>query len=221
MKQNIVIIITTLLIIFGLYHFAFRPWMFTWGASKEDLAKSYPGDELLPKNAHNRIRVITINTPVEKIFPYFRQLGQDRAGFYSYDFLEQLFGAEIYNTYTIKKEWQERKQGDAVLFAPKDKFNGMAKMYVAVWIPNKAMIFVTPDDYNKLKNGNKASGLWGFVLEPIDKNTTKLVMLSKGIDGVSSPFGGKISTYLFWDNAHFIMERKMMLTLKQLAEREE
>ena len=48
----------------------------------------------------------------EKVYPYLKQLGCDKAGFYSYDVLERLFGYHIYNDYAIEQKWQNPKVGD-------------------------------------------------------------------------------------------------------------
>ncbi|GAA0246458.1 hypothetical protein ACFFQF_05480 [Haladaptatus pallidirubidus] len=42
-------------------------------------------------------RAITIDAPVEDLWPWVVQLGQGRGGFYSYDWLENLVGAGIHN----------------------------------------------------------------------------------------------------------------------------
>ena len=46
--------------------------------------------------------------------PGWCRSGQDRGGFYSYDWLERLFGAQIHNVDEIRPEWQKRAGGDFV-----------------------------------------------------------------------------------------------------------
>jgi hypothetical protein len=62
-----------------------------------------------------------------KIWPWIVQIGQDRAGFYSYTQLENLFGCEMRNAGQIVPEWQERHVGDMVWMTPKRKFNGVGR----------------------------------------------------------------------------------------------
>ena len=38
---------------------------------------------------------MTIQAPVEQAWPWLAQLGQDRGGFYSYEWLENLAGCEM------------------------------------------------------------------------------------------------------------------------------
>ncbi len=54
-------------------------------------------------------------------------------------------------------------------------------------------------------------GVWAFALEPVSDHTTRLVMLSLTAKR-------RLADRIFWEPAHFVMERKMMLTIKQLAE---
>jgi hypothetical protein len=48
------------------------------------------------------------------------------------------------------------------------------------------------------------------------ENTTRLVMLSLGAEAPSP--SRRLADVLFWEPAHFVMERRMMLTIKRLAE---
>jgi hypothetical protein len=50
-------------------------------------------------------------------------LGQDRAGFYSYDWLERAFGARVHNSTDLRSEWQQRTVGERV-FATQDGYLG-------------------------------------------------------------------------------------------------
>ncbi len=67
-----------------------------------------------------------------------------------------------------------------------------------------------------VKAGRAPNGTWGFVLEPIDAHTTRLIVCTRG--GESHGLAGKLFAWFVFDPAHFIMERKMMLGIKQRAE---
>jgi len=51
---------------FGLY----RPWHLKWGATREDLARSMPGDEIAHRPIFNATRVVTIEARAEDIWPW-------------------------------------------------------------------------------------------------------------------------------------------------------
>jgi hypothetical protein len=59
-------------------------------------------------------------------------------------------------------------------------------------------------------------GTWTFIVVPLDQQRTRLVVRSRG------PETPSLARRLFWatvfEPAHFIMERKMMLRIKRLAE---
>jgi hypothetical protein len=61
-----------------------RPWHQHWGTTDHERARSWPGDELVPNACSAATHAITIHAPASQIWPWIVQIGQDRAGFYSY-----------------------------------------------------------------------------------------------------------------------------------------
>ncbi len=193
---------------------ALRPWYLNWGATKAEINRVWPGDELIIPNANRCTRAITINAPVEQVWPWIIQIGQDRAGFYSYTFLENLVLADMKNADRIIPEFQTRSVGDTVWLANKNRYGEIPRMRVVQLIPNRAMVLVRQPDFDASMNGKTASqGAWQFLLEPVGAHSTRLVM--RGVAGGGfNLFGREI-----FDPAHFIMERGMMLGIKKRAER--
>jgi hypothetical protein len=76
---------------------------------------------------------------------------------------------------------------------------------------------VSGPDWARLQNGRRSSGgSWGFILEPIDANHTRLLARLRG--GTPPTLAGRFLGAIFWDPAHFVMERRMLKTIKRLAE---
>src|SRR3954451_42913 len=98
----------------GAYAAVGRPLMLHWGATCADLRKPLPGDELVPGHGVQSTRAVTIEAPVDAVWPWLAQIGQDRAGFYSYEALENLAGCEMRNADAIHPEWQRRAPGETV-----------------------------------------------------------------------------------------------------------
>ena len=195
-----------------------RPWHQHWGMTRDELGRSWPGDELVPNACSDATHAITINAPASQIWPWIVQIGQDRAGFYSYTQLENLLGCEMRNAGQIVPEWQERRVGDMVWMTPKHKFNGVGRMEIAVLEPDRAMILVPARDVPPAaRPGGGANGTWGFILEPIDEHSTRLIMRGRG--ECAPRLRDRVIGYAFWEPAHFIMERKMMLSIKDRVER--
>ncbi len=146
------------------------------------------------------------------MWPWIVQMGYGRAGWYSYDWIEWLMGAGKYvegrSAVRIHPELQDLKAGDLVPFS---RFNA---------IPVTA---IQPERYLVIGNS------WAFVLKPIDGQRTRLVVRTRnpGFLGRSGrPWGpivhvlDLILNYLGYEpGLHLLMERKMMLGIKERAER--
>lgn len=192
---------------------AMRPWFLNWGATDEEIARHWPGDELAAEAASTATRAITIHAPADAVWPWIDQIGQDRGGFYSYAWLENLFGARIRNADRILPGQPERQVGDTVRMTPRERYGGKGCMRVARLEPGRDMVLVSPDDYdNAVTHGDAPEGTWAFILEPVDERTTRLIVRSR-----SGSRAGAFR-YLVFDPIHFVMERKMMLSIRDLAE---
>jgi hypothetical protein len=186
---------------------AARPWHMRWGSEGDELLASLPGDELVEGPVSYGIQhAVTIHAPVDAVWPWLVQLGQDRGGFYSYDWLERLFGTRIRNVDRIVPEWQRREVGDSV-FATAEGYLGTTRRFgwrVSRVDPGRVMVLEK----------------WGaFVLEPVGQNTTRFIVRTRGggettfADVALAPLG-----LLVFEPAHFIMQRRMLLGVKELAE---
>jgi len=199
------------------YLFALRPWHRRWGATDEELAAVLPGDALCPNATDQVTHAITIDAPPSRVWPWILQIGQDRGGFYSYSFLENLVGCEMHNTSEIVPEWQNRAAGDTVWFATPRHFGGQARMVAAIVEPERSMVLVTPADWKRLQSGERGREItWAFVLAPEGQGKTRLIARSRG--DAHPPLFKRAANYAFWEPAHFVMERKMLLTIKKLSE---
>lgn len=185
-----------------------RPWYQTWGTTAGERATTigYRGDEV---PGYRIDRGVTIRTRAESVWPWLAQIGQDRAGFYSYDWLERAIGAQIHNVDSLVPAWQERQVGDLVRAVQPDFFGGRfgsaLGWRVSAWDPPRSLT---------LEN-------WGtFVVRPIDDSTSRLLVHTRG---PGRPSLGALPLawlgfYLF-EPAHFVMERGMLLGIKRRAER--
>src|SRR5688500_7267689 len=89
------------------HHFIFRPVMLDWGAPERIQDVELSGDKFTSGGRHTRAVLVHANP--EKIWPWICQLGQERGGFYSYAWLENIFLADMRNTYSIKAKWQNSR----------------------------------------------------------------------------------------------------------------
>lgn len=82
------------------------------GASRAEAALPLPGDDLLPGADVQNDRACTIAAPPAAVWPWIAQLGQDKAGFYSFETLENLAGCRITGATRVHPEWQTVAAGD-------------------------------------------------------------------------------------------------------------
>jgi hypothetical protein len=183
------------------YWLAVRPAMLRWGATDAEAAATLPGDDLVPDPTLMSTRAITIDAPVEAVWPWLVQIGQGRAGFYSYTWLENIFTAQMKNADRVVREWQQLAVGDHVHLHP--------KVALPVLEVEAGRHIVLKDD-------------WSFVLRPIDDHTTRFIVRGRGVytlPDITNPILRFIYWRLIFEPAHFIMERGMLLGLKKRAER--
>ncbi|MEM8532269.1 MAG: hypothetical protein AAGF95_15595 [Chloroflexota bacterium] len=100
------------------YWLLLRPWYLHWGATDIDCERRLPGDDLIPRPYTQSTRAITIAASARDIWPWIVQIGQERGGFYSYDWLENLIGLDIHSADRIRPELQHLQVGDLIRFAP-------------------------------------------------------------------------------------------------------
>lgn len=203
-----------------LYLLFVRPWHLRWGATEEDVRKRLPGDELVPHPTLESTRAITIRAPAEEVWRWLVQLGQDRGGFYSYDRLENLAGADIHNVERIVPEMQHLKVGDFVPMAPVEWGVPTGGFTVVGIEPERTIVWRQgwPEALENLgPSEGQERGTWTFVLEKVDEGTTRLILRERS--GHRPHARDVIFHYLFMERQHFIMERGMLKGIKERAER--
>jgi hypothetical protein len=183
-----------------------RSWHSQWGVTDEELALAFPGDAADRDPAFEVNHGITIERSPAMVWPWILQLGQDRAGFYSYDWLENMFGLRIQNADRIHAEWQRRAVGDLVRAAPPDWLGGRVGSNLGWRIthvePERALVL----------------SWWGaFVLVPTSENRTRLFVRSK-VSDPKVPVWGAALSFATFELPHFIMERQMLRGIKARAE---
>ena len=197
--------LVTLLVIFTvavLYWFPLRRWFGRWGTTRDDLTRVMPGDAVITNPTHSATHAVTVNAPPSDIWPWLVQMGYQRGGLYSYDWLDRLFGfLDRPSANRVLPEFQHLAVGDKILLGPREELT------VTALEPSRALVL-----------SYKAHGLewvWQFGLYPVDKNHTRLV--TRGTERVPNTAGGWLFMRVM-EPAAFIMTRRMLLGLKQRAE---
>jgi hypothetical protein len=182
----------------GLFLAVLHPWLMNWGSTRDEQAMVLPGDAEAPNRYLTR--AITIDAPPAAVWPWLLQIGQDRAGFYSNDYLENLTGANIHNADVIRPEWQVRAVGDKVrMTTPEQTAIGGDATLLTVRILEPERVY--------------ADVPGRFVLQPVGDRATRLLLREK-LD-IPERSG---AMWLIWDPMHFVMEQRMLQGIKERAE---
>lgn len=201
-----------------------------WGVGEQAVARHYPGDELVPQPRWSWTHGIQIEAPAADVWPWVAQIGADRGGFYSYQSLENLIGCHVRNAGTIHPDWAARPGGELRLH-PK----APALRIVSVE-PGRALVaYMAP--VPDLQSGGAATGepppardqpsgkhrwmtaSWLFFIEAAGPARCRVISryrCATSDDLVSRlQFGPAII-----EPIGFAMDRRMLIGLKQRAERD-
>lgn len=181
-----------------LYRKLLRQPILTWGASEDEAAARLPGDELLEEADGVATRAITIHAPASAVWPWIAQLGPyPRGGAYTYDWIENLLGLNMHSAATILPDYQHPQVGEGFGF-------GANKMRFAIVEPEHVLAIRSAD-------GN---WVWTFVLTEQDGETRLISRNRFRLPKLKDKLG-----MIPMEPGSLVMERKMLLGIKQRAER--
>jgi hypothetical protein len=212
----IITIILILVVITALGYFFVRPKMLHWGTTPVEVDLYLAGDELILDPLLLSTRAITIKTNPERVWPWLAQMGQGRGGFYSYEWVENLFGLDIHNADRILPELQDLKIGDLIPF-----WQGGGVRVLKVEPASLLMLggtLVPGRDEDRLSvSSDNLGGTWVFALLSTNFGDTRLLVRAR-----VAKFPPKwLSIPLCWiliEPAHFFMERGMLYGIRRRAE---
>jgi hypothetical protein len=178
-----------------------RNWCLNWGATPDEAASPLRGDELLPAAVLVTTRAITIDATPDRVWPWLVQMGSGRAGTYSYDWLENLFGLDVHSAEVILPQFQDLKEGDEFPI-------GHAKLRIAALEPDELLTTWVPA-WHWVRT---------FCLIP-DGGMTRLVLRNR----IAYPGMRRLERMRrrsFCEPAGLVMETKMLRGIKARAERD-
>jgi hypothetical protein len=191
-----------------------EPWQRTWGATAAEAGAALPGDEHTRQPAEQVTRAITVEAPSDRIWPWLVQLGADRGGFYSYDWLEDLFGLRIHSATQIVPEWQHLRVGDLV-YADRARTGGWIVMEL---VPERVLVMKVADVERRAPI-DRHEGLgwefqWTFALQPEGDGRTRLLVRER------VAFGRRLTRLLMSPVGvvSFVMTRRMLRGIRERAE---
>ncbi len=174
-------------------------------ATPDEQARTLPGDAFIPQPLGSVNHAITIRRPPHDVWPWLAQMGAGRAGWYSYDFIDN--GGQR-SAKRILPEYQDIGVGSVLPAVP-----GAKDVFLVAQCQQEHNIVLTW----KLPSG-KYQTTWAFILEQPQQGQTRLIVRGRVAPGYR-PYGlpqwiavpaGRL--------AHSIMQRKQLLGIARRAE---
>lgn len=172
----------------------------SWGASPEEIAGAVVGDDLCPDAGVSATRCITIAAPPSDVFPWIRQMGFGRAGWYSYDLLDNL-GRK--SARKIHPEWQDVASGSLIPAGPMS--------FIASVVEEPHSFVLSTSTHGA---GKKLMFTLAYELRTHTEGTRLVTRMRARVD---IP-GGRVIEKLLLSPGDGIMVRKQLLTLQKVIE---
>lgn len=187
------------------------PRLARYGATDEEVAARLPGDELIPDGAVTTMAA-TLPAPPERVWPWLVQMGNGRAGWYSWDRLDN--GGRP-SADRIVPKWQDLKVGDRLAMVP----DGSAHFTVELLDAPRTLVLSSdlrlPQGRMTVPEGPLppvfSTAVWGFHLSPLPGGRTRLVVRTRG-EGRPKALAW-LADVAFNRPAHFVMQLRQFQNL--------
>jgi hypothetical protein len=200
----------------GIYALLVRPRLLRWGATPDEVRRPYPGADLIPGGKRGATMAITIEAPPARVWPWLVQMGYDRAGWYSWDALDNL---RRRSENRIHPEWQELAVGDRLTAMGKPAWT-VAALEPERFLGLQASFDLSgrPFDPAGLRPRFYTDSLWGFLLEALPGGRSRLVV--SGYWTLRPRWLQPFATFFLVEPTHWIMQTRQFANLKRYAERD-
>ena len=184
-----------------------------WGLDEATAGRAYPGDERVPTPTTFWTHGTEIDAPVEAVWPWIAQIGADRGGFYSYQWLENVIGCEVRNAESVHPEW-EVKVGDGLRLHP----DMPPLAVVEVERGRYWLAFGAADPAARAAGRSWAEASWLFFLEPI--GLARCRFISRYRAATSTDLATTLAYGVAIEPIGFAMDRRMLIGVKERVERQ-
>lgn len=181
-------------LVIGAYLLVVGPWQQRWGATDEEVRRPMPGDELLRPDAPSTTRAIAVDASPRDVFPWLLQIGYGRGGWYSYDWIDN----------------DGKRSVDRIDPA----LQGLAVGDRIPMLPGFGPVVREIEPGHHILSGGDAD-TWCLLVRPTPDGRTRLV--SRWRQDWPKNIGTFVWT-LVSDPGAFVMEQKMLRTIRRLAE---
>jgi len=186
-----------------------------WGLDAKAALGRYPGDELIPEPDWSWTHAVEIDAPAARVWPWVAQIGAERGGFYSYQWLENLVGCEVQNAEAAHPEW-EVKVGESLVLHPGPD---SPRLLITAVEPGRYFVAHAPADTAGRARGKAwFSGSWLFFIERLAEGRCRFISRFRAAMSDDLATGVTFGPALL-EPVGFAMDRRMLLGVKERAER--
>ncbi len=171
-----------------------------WGTLPHEPTMRLPGDELIPRPAMSATRALVIDAPPDDVYPWFAQMGPGRAGWYSYDWIDNR-GVE--SAREINPEW--------VVTGPGTSMAGMAgiRFDIVDAVPGRHLVISVATD-------GPLAFTMGYLFQPWGSGATRVLVRVRGASEGPAWLNPLIRFAL--GPGDFVMVRRQLLGVKERVE---
>jgi hypothetical protein len=188
----------------------------TWGSTPEERGWRLAGDEIVPDASWIMDHAITIDAPMEAVWPWLLQVGWGRGGWYTYRWVDRLlFPNNGPSADTILPQFQSLEIGDLI---PDGAPDSGCFFVVRALEPGRHMVLYSTTHLPPQllsKPGFDLRWTWAFALDPKPEGRTRFHLR---VRGDVRPWWLQALTHLLIVPADFLMGRGMCRGLKRRAE---
>jgi hypothetical protein len=200
------------------YRFLVRPKLVRWGATDDEVTAPFPGADIVPDGRRTATMAVTLDAPPSDVWPWLVQMGCDRAGWYSWDRLDN---AGRRSADQIHGDWQQIAVGDRRPSSPDGEYwfevaALESERFLALRAPLNLARAGRPFDPAGPRPRIYSDSTWCFLLAELPGQKTRLVvsgyaasrprLLTRAIDS------------LIWEPAHWIMQSRQFGNLRRRVE---
>jgi hypothetical protein len=197
-----------------------RRRILSWGATANEVAAVYPGDEIIPFPTGGSTMGTSLAVPPETVWRWLVQMGGDRGGWYSWDWLDNNGKPSADR---IVSEWQDLEVGQqrSRASAPGREPGSFT---VVTLEPNRNLVLRSTYGLFTGRGFDPrfgpaptpwVDGIWGFHLRATPGGGTRLVVRSRNRGGpglITRPFA-----LLLAEPMHFAMQTRQFHNLSRLV----
>jgi hypothetical protein len=183
-----------------------------WGLDAASAARPYPGDDLVPEPRWGWTHAVEIDAPPEAVWGWIAQLGADRGGFYSYQWLERLAWCTTHNAEAVHPEWA-LAEGDPLVLHP-----GVPSLEVVEINRGRSLLALgSVNAGNTPSDGPWVKSSWLLAIE--ERPDSRCRLISRYRCACSEDLATRVTFGpALLEPIGFVMDRRMLLGIKTRAE---